>query len=120
MTAALRICTACWASRADEAGAPCVECGARGFTGTLSLAPPVLPRCDDECTTCRGYGFYSPHPDAGDCADCGGTGKRAAHDDGCLCPECCDDNDAPTAAELHREDSESLDRELASFAWSQR
>lgn len=109
MTAALRICTACWASRADEAGGPCLECGARGFTGTLSLAPPVLPRCDD-----------GP---AADCA-CGSHacgGLCGLHDDGCLCPACCDeDYDAPSAAELHREDSESLDRELSRFAWSGR
>lgn len=47
MTArALRMCASCYGLRADEAGAPCVECNARGFTGTLSLAPPVLPTLD--------------------------------------------------------------------------
>lgn len=51
MTAAFAICRSCFASRVDETGAPCAGCNGRGVTGgrALSLAPPVLPRCDDGC-----------------------------------------------------------------------
>lgn len=120
MTLALAMCRMCWGLRADEAGAPCLECNARGFTGGLPLAPPVLPRI---CDACDGD---EPHHGGCEGATDGCACERPqcalerkacrnprpmlddAHDSGCLCPACCDeDDDAPSAADLRWGDMEA-------------